>query len=136
MRSQTAPTGFVLRPVYATYLGIKEVSVSMKEMFDSLAVVWTLPLFVAVAGCILLFRAILKKRRRRVNPPPNSAGTPDEKRGLTPDEKQALAEKIRKTGTENLKKSFAGEDNTVAMVLATIGLLILTFLWVLWLIHK
>ena len=89
-----------------------------------------------VVGSVMLFILILPKRKRRRNPLSAATESRTEKRKLTADEKQALAEKIRNAGTENLKKSFAGEDNTVAMVLATIALLILTFLWVLWLIHK
>ena len=89
-----------------------------------------------VVGTVMLFILILPKRKRRRNQPSAATEPRTEKRKLTADEKQVLAEKIRNAGTENLKKSFAGEDNTVAMVLATIGLLILTFLWVLWLIHK
>ena len=81
-------------------------------------------------GCILLFVLILPKRRRHRSSPLISTEQPVVKKGLTENEKQLLAEKIRDTQTENLKKSFAGEDTARYKIFVTIGLILLTVFFV------
>ena len=87
-----------------------------------------------VVGTVMLFILILPKRKRRRNQPSAATEPRTEKRKLTADEKQVLAEKIRNAGTENLKKSFAGEDKTKYKVFVTILLIAVILFWIVLLI--
>lgn len=50
---------------------------------------------------------------------------------LSQEDKRHLAEKIRESRVANLKKSFAGEAGSKYMAFATVGLILLTILFVL-----
>lgn len=87
-------------------------------------------------GSILLLGLVLPRRRRQRKQSLISAEPLVEKKGLTQSERAFLTEKIRDNGTESLKKSFAGKANPVYVTLAMIGLILLFFLWVIWVLPK
>ena len=87
-------------------------------------------------GSILLLGLVLPRRRRQRKQPLISTEPLFEKKELTQSEKAFLTEKIRDSGTESLKKSFAGKANPVYVTLAMIGLTLLFFLWVIWVLPK
>ena len=87
-------------------------------------------------GCILLFGLVLPKRRKQHKQSLISTEPLTEKKGLTQSEKELLTGKIRDSGTTNLKKSFAGKANPVYTTLIMIGLVMIFFLWVLWVLPK
>ncbi len=82
-------------------------------------------------GCVLIFRLLHKKWKSRQTSHVASAVPPSEKKGFTQHQKRILSQKIQETRTNNLKKSFAGEDNSTYMILATIGLIVIALLWLL-----
>ena len=86
---------------------------------------------VGTVGVVILFRFLYTKwKSQRYNPtPPAPLGS--QKRNLTQHDRQTLAQKIRETRTNNLKKSFAGEDSSKGMIFATIGLILIVLLWLL-----
>lgn len=90
----------------------------------------------SVVGSILLLGLVLPRRRRQRKHPLISAEPLVEKKGLTQSEKAFLTEKIRDNSTETLKKSFAGKANPVYVTLVMIGLVLLFFLWVIWVLPK
>jgi len=82
-------------------------------------------------GVVILFRFLYTKwKSQRYNPTP-PAPSRSQKRNLTQHDRQTLAQKIRETRTNNLKKSFAGEDSSKGMIFATIGLILIVLLWLL-----
>ena len=86
---------------------------------------------VGTVGVVILLRFLYTKwKHQRYNPiPPGPARS--QKSNLTQHDRQALAQKIRETRTNNLKKSFAGEDSSKGMIFATIGLILIVLLWLL-----
>lgn len=86
---------------------------------------------VGTVGVVILFRFLYTKwKSQRYNPtPPGPSRSP--KRNFTRHERQALTQKIQETRTNNLKKSFAGEDSSKGMIFATIGLILIVLLWLL-----
>ena len=86
-------------------------------------------------GCVMLFGLVLPKRKRQQLPLTSSESRP-EKRGLTHAQKTLLVGKIQSSGTENLRKSFAGKANPVYVTLVMIGLVAVFFLWVLLVLPK
>ena len=87
-------------------------------------------------GCVLIFRFLYKKWKNQRTFHTTSAALSSEKKGFTQHQKQVLAQKIQETRVDNLKKSFAGEDNSNYMILATIGLIVIALLWLLHAISK
>ena len=87
-------------------------------------------------GSILLLGLVLPRRRRQHKQPLISTEPLFEKKGLTQSEKAALTGKIRDSGTESLKKSFAGKANPVYVTLVMIGLILIFFLGVFWVLPK
>ena len=87
-------------------------------------------------GCVLIFRFLHKKWKNRQTLHVASAVPSSKKKGFTQHQKQVLSQKIQETRTSNLKKSFAGEDNSIYMILATIGLIVIVLLWLLQAISK
>lgn len=87
-------------------------------------------------GCVLLLGLVLPKRKRQQQLPLISSEPRSEKRGLTHAQKVLLAGKIQSSGTENLRKSFAGKANPVYVTLVMIGLVAVFFLWVLLVLPK
>ena len=87
-------------------------------------------------GCVLIFRFLYRKWKSQRTPYTTSAVLPSERKNFTEHQKQILAQKIREIRTSNLKKSFAGEDNSNYMILATIGLIVVVLLWLLHAISK
>ena len=86
---------------------------------------------VGTVGLVILFRFLYtqwKNQRYNLTPPRSSRSQTSD---LTQYEKEALAQKIQETRTNNLKKSFAGEDNSRWMIFATIGLILVVLLWLL-----
>lgn len=107
----------------------------MYDLKGVIAVITVYPVHIMTfVGCMMLFGLVLPRRRRRRKHLSISTEPSTEKRGLTQREKELLAEKIRGSGTANLKKSFAGEDNTMSMVLVTIVLILLFLLWIVWML--
>ncbi len=86
---------------------------------------------VGTVGVVILFRFLYTKwKSQRYNPTPPGLSR-SQKRNLTQHDRQTLAQKIRETRTNNLKKSFAGEDSSKGMIFATIGLILIVLLWLL-----
>lgn len=86
-----------------------------------------------LAPCLLafvLFRTAIRKRKsaKDFRTAPKSASL--KKGKLSQEDKRQLAEKIRESRTTNLKKSFAGEAGSKYMAYATVGLILLTILFV------
>jgi len=91
---------------------------------------------VGTVALVIFFRFLHRKwNSQRYNRTPSELA-PSQKKGLTQYEKRMLAQKIRDTRNHNFKKSFAGEDNTNYMILATVGLIVITLLWLLYVISK
>ena len=87
-----------------------------------------------LAPCLLafvLFRSAIRKRKsaKDFRTAPKSASL--KKGKLSQEDKQQLAEKIRESRITNLKKSFAGEAGSKYRAYATVGLILLTLLFVL-----
>ena len=87
-------------------------------------------------GCVLIFRLLHRKWKNQQTLHTTSTMLPSEKKGFTRHEKRVLSEKIRESRISNLKKSFAGEDNSNYMILATVGLIVIALLWLLHAISK
>ena len=91
---------------------------------------------IGTVGCVLIFRFLHRRWKNQRTFHTTSAALPSEKKGFTQHEKRVLAQKIQETRIGNLKKSFAGEDNSNYMILATIGLIVIALLWLLHAISK
>ena len=91
---------------------------------------------IGIVGCVLIFRFLHKKWKNQQTLHTTSTVLPSEKKAFTQHEKQGLSEKIQESRINNLKKSFAGEDNSTYMILATIGLIVIALLWLLHAISK
>jgi len=91
---------------------------------------------IGIVGCVLIFRSLHRKWKNRQLSHIASVVPPSKKKGFTQHEKQVFAQKIQETRINNLKKSFAGEDNSTYMILATIGLIVIALLWLLRAISK
>ena len=109
-------------------------------MFDLKGVIEVIAAYpvhiMSFVGCILLLGLVLPRRRKQHKQPLVSNEPPIGKRVLTQDEKELLTGKIQSTGVANLKKSFAGKANPVYTTLAMIGMVLLFFLWVIWVLPK
>ena len=91
---------------------------------------------IGIVGCVLIFRFLHRKWKNRQLSHVTSAALPSEQKGFTQHEKRVFAQKVQETRTNNLKKSFAGKDNSTYMILATIGLIVIVLLWLLHAISK
>ncbi len=83
-------------------------------------------------GCVLLFFHVLPRRKRKRNLLSTLTGLPSERKVLTQHEKSLLSEKIRDSGTENLKKSFTARVSsryTKYMIFAPSGFIVIVLLW-------
>ena len=109
-------------------------------MFDLKGVIEVIAAYpvhiMSFVGCILLFGLVLPRRKKQYNQSLVSNEPPVGKRVLTQDEKEHLTGKIQSAGIANLKKSFAGKANPVYTTLAMIGMVLLFFLWVIWVLPK
>ena len=109
-------------------------------MFDLKGVIEVIAAYpvhiMSFVGCVLLLGLVLPRRKKHPKQPLVSSESPVGKRGLTQGEKEFLVGKIQSAGTANLKKSFAGKANPVYTTLAMIGLVLLFFLWVIWVLPK
>ncbi len=56
------------------------------------------------------------------------------KKVFTKDEKELLTKKIQDAHDENISKSFAGKANPVHLTLTAIGLIVLFFLYIVWML--
>ena len=109
----------------------------MYDLKGVIAVIVAYPVHImSFVGSILLLGLVLPKRRRQRKQPLTSTKPLVGKKGLTQSEKAFLTGKIRDNSTESLKKSFAGKANPVSVTLIMIGLILLFFLWVLWVLPK
>ncbi len=109
----------------------------MYDLKGVIAVIVAYPVHImSFVGSILLLGLVLPRRRRQRKQPLISTEQLVEKKGLTQNEKVFLTGKIRDNRTESLKKSFAGKANPVSVTLTMIGLILLFFLWVLWVLPK
>ncbi|MXY29298.1 hypothetical protein F4Y59_14200 [Candidatus Poribacteria bacterium] len=71
----------------------------------------------------------MQRRKRRLVSRASSR-----KKTFTQDQKELLGEKIEGTRTRNLKDSFAGKANPVHLTLTAIGLIVLFFLYIVWML--
>lgn len=109
----------------------------MYDLKGTIEVIMAYPVHImSFVGSILLLGLVLPKRRRQHKQLQASTEPLFGKKALTQREKALLTEKIRDNSTESLKKSFAGKANPVYVTLAMIGLVLLFFLWVLWVLPK
>ncbi len=86
---------------------------------------------IGTVGCVVIFRFLYRKWKSQQTPYINPTVLTPKKKSFTQHQKRVLAQKIQETRTSNLKKSFAGEDNSTYMILATIGLIVVALLWLL-----
>ena len=109
----------------------------MYDLKGVIAVIVAYPVHImSFVGSILLLGLVLPRRRRQRKQPLISTEPLIEKKGLTQSEKAVLTGKIRDSGTESLKKSFAGKANPVYVTLVMIGLILIFFLGVFWVLPK
>ena len=109
----------------------------MYDLKGVIEVIMAYPVHImSFVGSILLLGLVLPRRRRQQKQPQASTEPLFGKKGLTQHEKVLLTEKIRDNSTESLKRSFAGKANPVYVTLVMIGLVLLFFLWVLWVLPK
>ena len=128
-----------METLYKIFIGSKALY-ARPSRFDPPALPYTDMLIGAVVligtvGCVLIFRFLHRKWKSQQTPRATSA-VPSKKKGFTQHQKQILSEKIQETRISNLKKSFAGEDNSNYMILATIVLIVIALLWLLHAISK
>ena len=85
----------------------------------------------SIIGCLLLLRPLLKRpiRLDHFRAAPDSAIP--EKQELTKQERYIWVQKLREFGKANLKKIFVSKATSKSMILATIGLIVLTLLFML-----
>jgi len=87
-------------------------------------------------GSILLLGLVLPRRRRQRKPPLISTKPLSKKKELTQSEKTFLTRKIRDSGTESLKKSFAGKASPVYLTVIVIVLITLFFVFIAWVVSQ
>ena len=109
----------------------------MYDLEGVIAVIVAYPVHImSFVGSILLLGLVLPRRRRQRKQPLISTEPLFEKKGLTQSEKAVLTGKIRDSGTESLKKSFAGKASPVYVTLVMIGLILIFFLGVFWVLPR
>ncbi len=82
-------------------------------------------------GCILLLILVIPKRKRQHKQLSISPDSVAKSAEYTENEKHLLAEKINENRSNNLNKSFAGSMSKIGMLFSTLGLIVLTVLFVL-----
>ena len=82
-------------------------------------------------GIVVLFRILYRKWKSRIYRRTPSNLLPSRKKNLTDYDKRMLAEKINESRRGNLKKSFASTVGSKGMIFTTIGLILLSLLFVL-----
>lgn len=82
-------------------------------------------------GIVILFRTLLRKWKSSVYRRTPSNLLPNQKKNLTDYDKRMLAEKINESRRGNLKKTFVSTVSSKGMIFATIGLILLSLLFVL-----
>ena len=103
----------------------------MYDLEGVIAVIVAYPVHImSFVGSILLLGLVLPRRKRERKQPLISTEPLFEKKVLTQSERAILTGKIRDSGTESLKKSFAGKANPVYVTLVMIGLILIFFLGV------
>jgi hypothetical protein len=125
----------MMKTVYEIFIG-SEASYARPSRLDPPSLPYTdmiigAAVLIGSVGLVILFRFLHKKWKSQRYSRISSGAAPSRKKDLAQYEKQALAQKIRETRISNLKKSFAGEDNSKYMIFATVGLIVLTVLFVL-----
>lgn len=109
----------------------------MYDLEGVIAVIVAYPVHImSFVGSILLLGLVLPRRKRQRKQPLISTAPLFEKKGLTQGEKAVLTGKIRDSGTESLKKSFAGKANPVYVTLVMIGLILIFFFGVFWVLPQ
>ncbi|MCY3744543.1 MAG: hypothetical protein OXH00_26295 [Candidatus Poribacteria bacterium] len=109
----------------------------MYDLKGVIAVIVAYPVHImSFVGSILLLGLVLPRWRRQRKQPLISTEPLFGKKGLTQSEKAVLTGKIRDSGTESLKKSFAGKANPVYVTLVMICLILIFFLGVFWVLPK
>ena len=110
------------------------------EMWDLKGVIEVIAAYpvhiMSFVGSVLLLGLVLPRRKIRYKQLLASNEPATEKRGLTQGEKVLLTGKIQNSGIANLKKSFAGKANPIYTTLAMIGLVLLFFIFILWVLPK
>ncbi len=124
-----------MKTIYEIFIG-SEASYARPSRLDPPSLPYTDILIGAAAlvgtvGAVVLFRFLYRKwkNQRYTATPPGLARSRTS--DLTQHERRVLSEKIQETRTNNLKKSFAGEDSSRWMIFATIGLILVVLLWLL-----
>lgn len=82
-------------------------------------------------GIVVTFRILFRKWKSNKYRRTPSDLMPSRKKNLTDYDKRMLAEKINESRRGNLKKSFASTVGSKGMIFTTIGLILLTLLFVL-----
>ena len=129
-----------METIYQIFIG-SEASYARPSRVDPPSLPYTdiltgVAILMGTVGCVLIFRFLHRKWKSQQTPHTTSAALPSEKKGFTQHQKRILAEKIQETRISNLKKSFAGEDNSTYMIFVTIGLIVIALLWLLHAISK
>ena len=122
----------MMKTVYEIFIG-SEASYARPSRLDPPSLPYTdmligAAVLMGTVGCVLIFRLLHRKWKNQRTPHITSAALSSEKKGFTQPQKQILAQKIQETRSSNLKKSFAGEDNSNYMILATVGLIVIALL--------
>ena len=104
----------------------------MNDLYGVLTVIGAYPVHILTFfGCILLLILVLPKRKRQHQQLSISPDSVAKSAEYTQNEKHLLAAKINESRSNNLKKSFAGSMSSKGMLFSTLGLIILTVLFVL-----
>ena len=83
-----------------------------------------------VVGIVILFRILYRKWKSSIYQRTPSDLLPIRKKNLTDYDKRMLAEKINESRRGNLKKTFVSTVSSKGMIFATIGLILLSLLFV------
>ena len=129
-----------METIYQIFIG-SEASYARPSRIDPPSLPYTdiltgVAILMGTVGCVLIFRFLHRKWKDQRYYRIPSELTPPRKKNLTQYEKRIISQKIQETRIGNLKKSFAGEDNSNYMILATIGLIVIALLWLLHIISK
>ena len=81
-------------------------------------------------GIVVLFRILFRKLKISIYRHTPSNLLPNQKKNLTDYDKRMLAEKINESRRGNLKKTFVSTVSSKGMIFATIGLILLSLLFV------
>ena len=129
-----------METIYQIFIG-SEASYARPSRLDPPSLPYTdmligAAVLIGTVGCVLIFRFLHRKWKKQQTHHATSVVLPSEKKGFTEHQKQVLVQKIQESRMSNLKKSFAGEDNSKGMIFATIGLIMIVLLWLLHIISQ